>query len=369
MTKRDYYEVLGVAKEASQEEIKKAYRKLALKYHPDRNPGDKESEERFKDASEAYEVLSDQQKRTLYDRFGHAGLQNSGFSGFSYDDLSNFDIFGSFSDIFHDLFGFGMGGRDTRQGRSRRGSDIECKVTIEFRDAATGVTKDIEIPIHEPCPTCHGEGTKPGTSATVCPYCHGSGQINHSQGFIFIQTVCARCGGRGKVIESYCPQCHGQKVVMVKKKYSITIPAGIKNGNRLRMNGAGEKGMKGGPSGDLYILVIVNEDEFFKREGDDIICEVPVSIIQAAIGGEIEIPTLHGTYSLGIPRGAQTGDVLKIKNEGFPSLNGRGKGDQLVRIFVKTPTKLTKRQEELLKEFHEIECSKKEKKGIFNLFS
>lgn len=369
MTKRDYYEILGVSKQAQQAEIKKAYRKMALKYHPDRNQGNKEAEELFKEASEAYEVLSDSQKRGLYDRFGHAGLQNSGFTGFSFDDLFNADVFGSFSDIFHDFFGFGMGGGGTRRNRPRRGSDLEYRLTISFAQSAKGLKQDIEIPRYEPCPTCHGEGTKPGTSSVSCPYCKGRGQVTHSQGFISIQTTCPNCRGMGKIIQHPCPECKGRKTVSVKSKLSIKVPPGVHTGCRLRVPGEGEKGELGGPPGDLYILILVKEDEYFRREGDNIICDVPISMVQATLGAKIEVPTLNGNHLLTIPKGIQTGDSLKIKKAGFLSLKGYGQGDQIVRIIVKTPVSLNKRQEELLREFAEIEQKKQERKGVFHLFS
>jgi molecular chaperone DnaJ len=367
MVKRDYYEILGVSKQASPEEIKKAYRQSALKYHPDRNRGDKEAEGKFKEASEAYEVLSDPNKRSVYDHYGHAGLQNSGFTGFDFDDLTS-DIFGSFSDIFHDFFGFGMGGRP-RRNRPRRGSDIEQRIEIEFREAATGLKTEIQISRHETCPTCHGEGTKPGTSPSICSYCNGKGQVIHAQGFISIQTTCPNCRGQGKFIEHPCPECRGRKIVPEKKKMSIKIPPGVNSGCQLRVPGEGEKGINGGPPGDLYVLIIVKEDDYFKRQGDDIICEVPISMIQAALGAKIEVPTLNGDYHLTIPQGTQSGDIFKIKKAGFPKLRNHGQGDQIIRIIVKTPTNLTKRQEELLKEFYEIDKNKTKKKGVFHLFS
>ncbi|MGA1791917.1 MAG: molecular chaperone DnaJ [bacterium] len=365
MVKKDYYEILGVSRQASQEEIKKAYRQSAMKYHPDRNRGNKEAEEKFKEASEAYEVLSDPQKRDLYDHYGHAGLQNSGFTGFSFDDLGS-DIFGSFSDLFYDFFGFGMGG-GMRGNRPRKGADIEKRLEMAFRDAATGLKTEIQVSRHETCPTCHGEGTKPGTSPVVCSYCKGKGQVIHAQGFISIQTTCPRCNGQGKMIEHPCPECHGRKSVPVKKKLNISIPPGVNSGCQLRVPGEGEKGLNGGPPGDLYVLLIVKEDEYFKRQGDDVICEVPISMIQAALGTEIEVPTLNGNHLLSIPKGTQSGDTFKIRKAGFPRLRGNGQGDQIIRIFVKTPTNMNKRQKELLEEFYEID--KKKKKGGFHLFS
>jgi len=368
MVKKDYYEILGVSRKASPEEIKKAYRKSALQFHPDRNRGDKGAEEKFKEASEAYEVLSDPQKRDLYDHYGHAGLQNSGFTGFSFDDLTS-EIFGSFSDIFYDFFGFGMGG-GSRGFRPRRGADIEQTLEIEFRDVATGIKKEIDVSRHDTCPTCNGEGARPGTSPTICPYCKGKGQVIHAQGFISIQTTCPQCRGQGKVIKDPCPECKGRKTIPVKKSISITIPPGVNHGCQLRIPGAGEKGMNGGPPGDLYIHLIVKEDDFFKRQGDDILCEIPISMVQAALGAQIEVPTLNGNHPLKIPKGTQSGDLHKIKKAGFPRLrHDHFRGDQIVRIIVKTPTNLTKKQKELLKEFEEIDQQKDDKKGVFHLFS
>ncbi len=369
MTKRDYYEILNVPRNSSQDDIKKAYRMMALKYHPDRNQGNKEAEEKFKEASEAYEVLSDSKKRELYDRYGHAGLQNSGFSGFDFNDLFNMDVFGSFSDIFHDFFGFGMGNSRGKKKRPRKGADMEYRLTISFREAAMGVQKNIEIPRHHTCPTCHGEGVKPGTSSSTCNYCGGRGQVTHSQGFLTIQTTCPYCRGSGNIIKFPCPECNGKKTVIKKDKLSIKVPPGVNNSCRMRLQGEGENGELGGPPGDLYIILIIEEDPFFKREGDDIICEIPISVIQAALGAKIDVPTLNGNHSLRIPKGTQSGDLLKIKRAGFPNLRGYGQGDQLVKIIVKTPTDLNKRQEELLKEFLEIEENKKKKKGVFNFFS
>ena len=368
MVKKDYYEILGISRNASPEEIKKAYRKSALKYHPDRNRNDKEAEEKFKEASEAYEVLSDPQKRDLYDHYGHAGLQSSGFTGFSFDDLAS-DIFGSFGDIFYDLFGLGMGSRSGGH-RPRRGPDIEQTLDIEFRDVATGVKKEIEVSRHEVCPTCHGEGVKPGTSPIICSYCKGKGQVIHAQGFISIQTTCPQCRGQGRIIKDPCPECKGHKTIPVKRSISITIPPGVNHGCQLRIAGAGEKGMNGGPPGDLYLHLLVKEDEFFIRQGDDIVCEIPISMAQAALGTEMEVPTLNGNHPISIPKGTQSGDLLRIKKGGFPSLrNNHVRGDQIVRIIVKTPTDLNKRQKELLKEFQDIDQEKKTKKGVFHLFS
>ncbi|MGA1826281.1 MAG: molecular chaperone DnaJ [bacterium] len=358
MTKRDYYEILGVTNHASNEELKKAYRRMALKYHPDRNPGDKEAEEHFKDASEAYEVLSDAQKRKLYDQYGHAGLQNSGFSGFSnFEDIFGSDIFGSFSDIFSDIFGSGSSSYRRRQ-RPRRGSDLEYRMKIEFREAATGVNSTIEIPREETCTTCAGKGTKPGTSPITCSYCQGSGRVTHNQGLFNIRTTCPQCRGQGQTIKDPCPKCKGRGRVTESKKIQVKIPPGVDTGQRLRITGEGEAGSLGGPPGDLYIVIIVKEDEFFKRENDNILCKVPVSFPQAALGAEIDVPTLNGSHNLHIPKGTQSGDRLRIKNEGFPNLHDRRKGNLIVEVVVKTPMNLSAKQEELLREFADLSDEK-----------
>ncbi|MEW6378292.1 MAG: molecular chaperone DnaJ [bacterium] len=371
MIKKDYYEILEVPRNAAPEEIKKAYRKKALQYHPDRNPGNPEAEEKFKEASEAYEVLSDAQKRSLYDQFGHAGLQNSGFTGFNFDDIFGSDLFSSFGDIFGDFFGFRTG----RSGRPRpaRGADLGQEVAISFREAAFGLETDIEVERHETCPTCQGSGTKPGTSPQVCRICGGRGQVQRTQGFLSITTVCPQCRGTGQVIESPCPQCRAMGKVPQKRKLHVKIPAGVDNGSQLRLLGEGALGERGGPPGDLYITIQVKEDDFFSRKDDDVLCTVPISFAQAALGAEIEVPTLSGPHKLEIPRGTQSGTVMRIKKAGFPNVYGKGKGDQLVTIVVEVPTSLTPRQEELLRKFDQAGDEKKphqeekqHKKGFFH---
>ena len=349
MIKKDYYEVLEVSKNASQESIKKAYRQMALQYHPDRNPGNPEAEDKFKEASEAYEVLSDPQKRSLYDRFGHAGLKDSGFTGFNFDDIFGSDIFTSFGDIFGDFFG-------TRTGRARsprptRGADLRQDIEISFREAAFGVEKDIEVERYEICQTCQGTRVRPGTSPTVCRYCEGRGQVRHIQGFLSISTTCPQCRGEGQVIETPCPDCRGKGQSPKKRKLHLKIPAGVDNNSQLRVSGEGAVGERGGPPGDLYVFIRVKEDEFFSRQDDDVLCDIPISFTQAALGAEIQIPTLDGSHKLQIPRGTQSGTVFRIKKAGFPNVYGRGKGDQQVKVIVKIPTKLSKQQEELLREF------------------
>ncbi len=356
MEDKDYYKILGVPRNASEEEIKKAYRKLALQYHPDRNPGNKEAEEKFKLASEAYEVLRDPEKREIYDRYGIEGLKGTGFTGFRGFD----DIFSAFSDIFEDFFGFGTTYK--RKARPRAGADLRYDLKISFYDAAFGKETEIEIPKNVTCEACLGTGAKPGTYPTTCPNCRGTGQITRTQGFFTISTTCGQCHGEGKVILSPCRECRGTGKVRKNKKIQIKIPPGVDNGSKLRIRGEGEEGERGGPPGDLFVFIYVEPHEFFQRDGDDIICQVPISFPQAALGSEIEIPTLDGKKTLTIPKGTESGEIFRIKGEGFPRLKGHGKGDLIVQVVVKTPKNLTKRQEELLREFEEI-SRKKEKEG------
>ncbi|MEW5801025.1 MAG: molecular chaperone DnaJ [bacterium] len=370
MIKKNYYEVLEVAQDASAEEIKKAYRKKALQYHPDRNPGNPEAEEKFKEASEAYEVLSDSQKRSLYDQYGPEGLRSSGFSGFNFDDIFGNDVFSSFTDIFGDLFGL-RGGRTGGRPRPIRGADLRHDVTIAFREAAFGVETDIEAERYETCPVCKGSRAKPGTSPTVCRTCGGKGQVRLTQGFLSITTTCPQCRGVGQIIEAPCPECRGQGKVVKKRTLHIKIPAGVDNGSQLRLMGEGAHGEQGGLPGDLYIFIQVKEDEFFSRQDDDILCTVPISFPQAALGAEIEVPTLSGPHKMDIPKGTQSGTVMRIKKAGFPNVYGKGKGDQLVKVIVEVPTKLSRKQEELLREYakesgEEDQHEKHHKKGFFH---
>ncbi len=365
MIKKDYYEVLEVSKGVSSEEVKKAYRTLALQYHPDRNPGDSEAEDKFKEASEAYEVLSDPKKRDLYDRFGHDGLKNSGFTGFNIDDIFGSDIFTSFGDIFGDIFG-----ARSRRPRAARGADLRQDITISFREAAFGVEKDIQVGRYEVCETCQGSRAKPGTSPVDCRYCGGHGQVRHTQGFLSISTTCPQCQGEGKLIETPCPDCRGQGQTLKKRSLHIKIPAGVDSGSQLRVSGEGAAGQRGGPPGDLYIFIQVKVDEFFSREEDDVLCTIHISFTQAALGAEFEVSTLNGCHKLEIPRGTQSGAEFRIRRAGFPNVYGRGKGDQRIKVIVKVPTKLTKQQEELLQEFAKTggESPRSKKKGFFHLF-
>ncbi|MBI2963176.1 MAG: molecular chaperone DnaJ [Deltaproteobacteria bacterium] len=343
--KRDFYEVLGVGREASQDEIKKAYRKLALKHHPDRNPGNKESEERFKEASAAYQILGDPERRAQYDRFGHAAFdQQGGFGGF--------DFSAGFEDLFSDIFGdFFGGGRGRSRGRARRGEDLRYDLTIRFEEAAFGCEKKLAVPRWKGCETCAGKGTKGGTAPRTCPSCRGSGQIRFQQGFFSIAKTCSQCGGEGTIIADPCETCGGGGRVRVTQQLNVKIPAGIDDGSRLKLRGEGEAGLGGGPAGDLYVVISVKEHPIFARHGKDLICEIPVSFTQLTLGAEIEVPTLEDKAKLKIPAGTQTGAVFRLKEKGIPDLQGYGRGDQLVRVHVEVPRKLTARQRELLEEY------------------
>jgi len=349
MVKKDYYEILGVSRSANETDIKKAYRQLALQYHPDRNPGDKAAEEKFKEASEAYEVLRDPEKRELYDRYGHEGLSRTGFSGFAGFE----DIFSSFGDIFEDFFGFGTGRR--RSAGPRKGPDFRYDLTISFMDAALGKEMEIDIERPETCETCKGTAIKPGTKKETCSSCKGTGQVTHSQGFFTLRTTCSRCRGQGFFIPHPCPDCRGMGKVKKSKKIPVKIPAGVDSGSRLRVSGEGGEGDRGGRAGDLYVILHVEPHSFFERHEDDVLCQIPISFVQAALGEEIEVPTLNGTKKITIPAGTQSGQVFTLRGIGIPHLDGYGKGDQHVQVTVKVPAKLNKRQKELLKEFAALE--------------
>ena len=345
--KRDYYEILGVSRSATPEEIKKAYRKIAVQWHPDKNPDNKhEAEERFKEAAEAYSVLSDTNKRSQYDRFGHAGVSGPGAGGF---DPSAFT---EFSDILGDFFGFGdlFGGAGGRRTRSNRGADIRHDLNITFEEAAFGVKKKIKISRTETCSTCHGSGPKTGTSPVVCRSCGGAGQVRFQQSFLTIARTCPTCGGAGKVITDPCKDCRGEGRTRVEKTLSVTIPAGVDSDNHLRVSGEGEAGVQGGPSGDLYVVIHVQEHAIFERREDHLVCTVPISFSQAALGAEIPVQTLEGEEPLTIPEGTQTGARFRLKGKGIPHLNGHGRCDLYVFVRVVTPTKLTHEQRQLLEQ-------------------
>ena len=351
-SKRDYYETLEVNRNATADELKASYRKLALKYHPDRNPGDKAAEEKFKEAAEAYEVLRDPEKRSLYDQFGHQGLEGTGFSGFGGFE----DIFSSFSDIFEDFFGFGT--RRRSRSRAQRGADLRYDLSLAFMEAAFGTDTEIEIQKTESCPECHGSGSEPGTQPETCRHCGGVGQVSRSQGFFTVRTTCPTCRGNGQTITHPCAKCRGSGQVMVNKTVSVKIPAGVDHGSRLRLNGEGEAGNYGGPPGDLYVFIHVDSHEFFTRRDDDVICQIPISFVQAALGDKISVPTLNGNKKLEIPKGTQPGDIFYFHGEGIPSLRSKKRGDQIIQVDVRTPTNISKKQEALLKEFASLESDK-----------
>jgi molecular chaperone DnaJ len=373
-TKRDLYEVLGVSKSASKEEIKKAYRKLAMQFHPDKNPGNKEAEAKFKEASHAADVLLNEEKKRMYDQFGHDGPQmgggaggfNGGFSG-DFGDLG--DIFG---DIFGDILGGqrrggGGGGRGGRRSRAMAGDDLQTEIVTTFEEAAFGVEKEIHINRSVSCTDCSGSGAKKGSGPVTCDMCHGHGEIRRQQGFFTIAQPCPKCHGSGQTIKDQCETCHGRGRTKKREKLSVKVPAGIDEGQRLKLSGQGDAGINGGPSGDLYVLVRLETHEFFKREEYDVHCEVPISFSQAALGSEIEVPTLGGRVSMKIPEGTQSGQRMKLRNKGITKLGGYGFGDQIITIHVETPTKLSKEQRELFVQLSELEQnSNPMTKGFFN---
>jgi molecular chaperone DnaJ len=372
VSKPDYYEVLGVSRTATDQEIKSAYRKLALKYHPDRNPGDKAAEESFKIAAEAYAVLADTDKRHMYDRFGHAGLGGAATGGFDPTVFTGFeDILGGLGDIF----GFGdvfAGGR--RRGGPQRGADLRYDLEISFEEAARGTETSIQIPRQEACETCNGSGAAAGSKATTCPQCHGRGQLRYQQGFFTVARTCGQCRGTGQVITKPCATCKGGGRVLKERKLTVKVPAGIATGQRLRISGEGEAGGVGGPSGDLYVVVHVQEHPFFQREGNDLYCEIPLNFPTVALGGDITIPTLDGDESFKVPEGTESGSSFRLKGRGMPDVTGRGHGDLIVTVKVATPKKLSKDQKKLLeqlaatlpKEQFEPTPLEHEDKGIFD---
>jgi molecular chaperone DnaJ len=353
--KRDYYESLGVGRDASQEDIKSAYRREALKNHPDRNPGDGDAESRFKEAAEAYEVLSDSAKRQRFDRYGHEGLRSSGNSrGFSSveDIFSAFgDIFGGGGSVFEDLFGSSGGSR----GGARRGASLRCEVRLNFDEMAKGTEKTIRLNRAELCEVCSGSGARPGTSPRTCAYCAGRGEIQQSQGFFAIRTTCPRCRGEGKMIEDPCSDCSGHGRVSRTREINVKIPAGIEDGTRIRISGEGEAGDRNGPAGDLYCEVYVSKHPLFERDGMDLVCEVPITFSQAALGAKVMVPGISKQEELEINRGTQSGSLFRLRGRGLPDVHGRGQGDLLVRTMVETPKRLNSRQEDLLREFAETE--------------
>jgi len=365
MSKRDYYEVLGVSKSADKAELKKAYRRLAMKNHPDRNPDDKDAEARFKEAKEAYEVLNDPQKRQAYDQYGHAGVDpnmgggNGGFHGADFGDI--------FGDVFGDIFGGGRRGGGGR--RQARGSDLQYNMEITLEEAVSGVTKTIRIPTMVNCDTCDGSGAKAGTGTATCSTCHGQGAVRMTQGFFSVQQTCPDCRGTGQIIKEPCTDCHGQGRVQKTKTLQVKIPAGIDTGDRIRLSGEGEAGGPGAVTGDLYVQVHVKEHPIFVRDGANLYCEVPVNFVAAALGGEIEVPTLEGRVSLKIPAETQTGKMFRLKGKGVKAMRAGYTGDLMCRVVIETPVSLGKEQKELLKQFGETLASGKnspKEKGWFD---
>jgi molecular chaperone DnaJ len=358
MVKRDYYQVLGVARDASAEEIKRAYRQLALRHHPDRNPGSQENEEKFKEAAEAYSVLADSQKRSVYDRFGHEGLRGEGFQGFSGFDSS---VFEDFEDILGNFFGFSFG--DLFGGRSRggragarrsRGRDLAVEIDLSLEEAAAGVEREIKLSRAETCPVCRSTGRKPGTSAERCPTCGGAGQVRFQQGFFTMARTCPRCQGAGEFNASPCETCRGKGHIREKRALKVRIPAGVADGSRLRLVGEGDAGDEGMPQGDLYVVTRVRRHPFFEREGNDLACEITVSFTQAALGARIEIPTLDGSEVLKVPAGTQPGEIIRLKGLGVRDVSGRRRGDLFVKVLVRTPDNLSKEQKALLAKLAEV---------------
>ena len=354
MSKRDFYEILGVQKNATEDELKRAYRKLALEHHPDRNQGDGESEAKFKEAAEAYDVLRDPEKRRRYDTFGHEGMNGGGFN-------SSEDIFGSFSDIFGEVFGFGgarAGGR-----RAQAGMDLRYNLTITFRQAAKGDEAQLNIPVNVPCETCKGTGAEPGTEMKNCTQCRGTGHVQQAQGFFRISVTCPSCHGRGKIVTQYCSACRGGGQTSQMRELKVRIPAGVDDGSRLRLRGEGEPGVNGGPPGDLYVVITVEPDKTFERQGQSLVLHRTVSFVQAALGDKIEVPTLDEPITVDIPKGTQSGEIFQLRGLGLPHPGSSRKGDLLIEIKVETPTSLSARQEEILREFARLEEEKPLKKA------
>lgn len=377
MNKRDYYETLGISRSATSDEIKKAYRQMALKFHPDRNPGNKESEERFKEAAEAYSILIDPEKRSIYDRLGHDGLRGEGFSGFT---GFNSSIFEDFEDILGNIFSFGFGDIFGTRQRARsyypqRGRDLVLEYEVNLEEAAFGVEKDINLNRVELCSICHGSKMKPGTEKSVCRTCQGKGQVRYQQGFFVVSRTCTACGGTGEIITSPCLECRGSGKIKQKKKLKIKIPAGVDEGTKLRIEGEGEAGDQGKPRGDLYVIVRVKKHDFFGRNGDNLYCEIQIPFTQAALGTTVEIPTLDGNERLNIPTETQPGEVFRMKGCGIKSLYSNKKGDLFVKINVETPKNLSKEEKTLLQQLARLRGeefksptrkSKKKGKNIFH---
>jgi molecular chaperone DnaJ len=367
MSKRDYYEVLGVSRGATEAEIKGAYRKLAIRYHPDKNPGDAEAEEKFKEAAEAYSVLSVAEQRARYDRFGHAGVSGAAGAQGSWGGAQGF---GGIEDILGDLFGFGdvFGGRGGggRRGAAQRGADLRYDLEMSLEEASEGMTAQLRIPRLEACDACKGSGAAPGTQPENCSGCNGTGQVRYQQGFFSVARTCGQCRGAGRVIRTPCEQCKGAGRVEREKQIEVKIPAGVETGSRLRLSGEGEAGAQGGPAGDLYVVIHVKEHDLFERQGNNLYASVPVTFAQAALGAEVSVQTLEGQESLKVPAGTQTGTVFRLKGHGMPVLGGRGRGDLFVSVTVVTPTTLTREQRKLLEQLAQIEETDLTDKGLMD---
>ncbi|CAH6918391.1 chaperone protein DnaJ [Vibrio chagasii] len=369
MSKRDFYEVLGVSRDASERDIKKAYKRLAMKFHPDRNQGDESAADKFKEVKVAYEILTDPQKKAAYDQYGHAAFEQGGMGGGGFGGGQ-----GDFGDIFGDVFGdiFGGGRRGGGQQRAQRGSDLRYNMELTLEEAVRGVSKEIEVPTLVECDTCDGSGAKKGSSAQTCGTCHGHGQVQMRQGFFAVQQTCPTCNGKGKIIKDPCNSCHGQGRKQKTKTLNVKIPAGVDTGDRIRLSGEGEAGEQGAPAGDLYVQVHVKEHNIFERDGNNLYCEVPVSFSMAALGGEVEVPTLDGRVNLKVPEETQTGRMFRMRGKGVKGVRGGGVGDLIVKLVVETPVKLSSRQKELLREFEETcggEAASKHKPKSEGFFS
>ena len=368
MAKRDYYEILGVSRSASDAEIKSAYRKLAVRYHPDKNPGDTEAEDKFKEAAEAYSVISDAEQRARYDRFGHAGVSNAaGAGGWGAQG------FGGIEDILGDLFGFGdmfggggRGGAGGRRTTAQRGADLRYDLEMTLEEAAEGMTAQLRIPRLESCETCTGTGAAAGSQPENCSTCNGTGQVRYQQGFFSVARTCGQCRGTGRIIRNPCETCRGAGRVEREKMMEVRIPAGVETGSRLRLAGEGEAGAQGGPAGDLYVVIHVSEHETFERQGNNLYASIPVTFAQAALGSEVNVKTLDGQQNLKVPAGTQTGTVFRLKGHGMPALGGRGRGDLFVSVTVITPTTLTREQRKLLEQLAEIEETELGDKGLMD---
>jgi molecular chaperone DnaJ len=362
--KRDYYEVLGVPRDADEAALKSAYRKLALKYHPDRNPNNHEAEEKFKEAAEAYSVLSDPQKRAAYDRFGHQGVPSAAGGGFDPG------AFQDFSDILGDLFGFGDlfgGGAGRRRNRAQRGEDVRYDLEISFEDAIRGLSADIQVPRLDECSRCRGKGAEPEDGLTMCPMCRGRGEVLYQQGFLSVRRTCGQCGGRGQIVRRPCKDCKGEGYIRTERKLKVTIPPGVDTGTRLRLSGEGQPGVNGGPPGDLFVVLRVGDHPIFERQDFDLHCTVPINVAQAALGTEVDVLTFDGLQTVKVPEGTQSGSRIRLSKLGVPYVNGNGRGDLYVHIDVRTPTKLTREQRRLFEQLLETLPAENEpeEKGLF----